>query len=223
MEAEAIERALALADVARLPAVRRAHLDRARARMPSRVRVARGQTAYGETCPQYLLLTDAEYDRPGFEGAKFICSPPLRSAGDNAALWHGLAAGELQAVGTDHCPFFYTGQKDLRGLSGEAGPLPPFNRIPGGMPGIESRLALLYTSGVRAGRLSLERWVDACCTEPARIFGLYPRKGVLAPGGDADIVIFDPERELDPVAPRSCTKTATTPPTTACCCTAIPS
>ena len=129
-----------------------------------------------------------------------MCSPPLRTASDNAALWGHLDADDLQTVGTDHCPFFFeaknspeTGGKDL---GCEGGAYPPFTRIPGGMPGIESRLSLLYSFGVREGRLSLERWVDACCVSPARVFGLYPRKGALAIGSDADIVIFDPEREV---------------------------
>ena len=190
-EAEAIERALALAEVAGCP-LYVVHVSTQRgAEAVSRAR-ARGQTAIGETCPQYLLLTDAEYDRPGFEGAKFICSPPLRKAADNAALWAHLAADDLSTVGTDHCPFFYAGQKDL----GAPDAPPPFNRIPGGMPGIESRLALLYSFGVGQGRLSLARWIDICCTAPARLFGLAGRKGALTVGADADVVIFDPEREV---------------------------
>ena len=201
-EAEAVERALALAEVAGCP-LYVVHLSTQRgAEAVARSR-ARGQRAYGETCPQYLLLTDAEYDRPGFEGAKFVCSPPLRKAEDNAALWRALAADEIQTAGTDHCPFFYAGQKDLGRRRGEvtsplpaAPPLPTFAQIPGGMPGIEARLALLYTFGVGQGRLSLEHWVEICCTAPARIFGLYPRKGALIPGADADVVIFDPERAV---------------------------
>ena len=190
-EAEAIERALALAAIAGCP-LYVVHVSTQRgAEAVSRAR-ARGQTAIGETCPQYLLLTDAEYDRPGFEGAKFICSPPLRKAADNAALWAHLAADDLSTVGTDHCPFFYAGQKDL----GAPDAPPPFNRIPGGMPGIESRLALLYTFGVAQGRLSLARWIDVCCAAPARLFGLAGRKGALTVGADADVVIFDPEREV---------------------------
>jgi dihydropyrimidinase len=212
LEAEAIERALTLAQIAECP-LYVVHVSTGRGAAAVLRARWRGQPAYGETCPQYLLLTEAEYERPGFAGARYVCSPPLRTAYDNDALWRHLGAGELQTVGTDHCPFFYAGQKDLRNVgspaaqAGGAGPqagdaepvpppLPPFNRIPGGMPGIEARLALLYTTGVRAGRLTLERWVDACCTAPARIFGLYPRKGALVPGGDADIVIFDPEREV---------------------------
>jgi len=143
---------------------------------------ARGQAVVGETCPQYLLLTEAELDRPGFDGAKAVCSPPLRPADNPPQLWRHLADA-LSTVGTDHCAFFFEGQKTL-GRDVTA--------IPNGLPGIEARLALLYTFGVRAGRLSLQRWVDVCCVAPARTFGLYPRKGSLMPGADADIVLFDP-------------------------------
>ena len=169
MEAEAIERALALAEVAGCP-LYVVHISTQRgAEAVSRAR-ARGQMAIGETCPQYLLLTDAEYDLPGFEGAKFVCSPPLRKAEDNSALWAHLAADDLSTVGTDHCPFFYAGQKDLgRGRGEVTLPLPAFVQIPGGMPGIESRLALLYTFGVAQGRLALARWIDVCCTAPAGV------------------------------------------------------
>jgi dihydropyrimidinase len=113
-------------------------------------------------------------------------APPPRTAADRAALWAGLAAGEVNTVATDHCPFFYETQK-TRGQQ-------DFSRIPGGAPGIETRLSLLYTHGVRTGKLTVERWVEVCCTEPARRFGLAPRKGTLAVGADADVVIFDPER-----------------------------
>lgn len=191
MEVEAIERALALADAAECPAYI-VHISTGRGAAAVAAARGRGQAAFGETCPQYLLLTDAAFERPGFEGAQFVCSPPLRKAEDNAALWALLGRGDLQTVGTDHCPFFYHGQKDL----GRPEAPPPFTRIPGGMPGIEGRLALLYTYGVAAGRMTVERWVDACCTAPARIFGLYPRKGALTIGADADVVIFDPEREV---------------------------
>ncbi len=197
-EAEAVERALALAEVAGCP-VYIVHISTARGAFAVAAARGRGQTAYGETCPQYLLLTDDAYARSGFEGAKFVCSPPLRTAEDNAVLWALLAADDVQTVGTDHCPFFYeqahspaTGGKDLGRVDGA---YPPFTQIPGGMPGIESRLALLYAYGVREGRMSVERWVDACCAAPARAFGLAPRKGLLAVDSDADVVIFDPERE----------------------------
>jgi len=185
MEAEAIHRLLALAQVTGTPLVL-AHLSCALGLEAVRAARARNQTVWVETCPQYLLLDQAEYLRPGFEGAKFVMAPPPRTTADRAALWAGLAACEVDTVATDHCPFFYETQK-TRGRD-------DFSRIPGGAPGIETRLALLYTHGVRAGRLTLERWVDACCTAPARRFGLAPRKGTLAVGADADVVIFHPDR-----------------------------
>jgi dihydropyrimidinase len=186
-EAEAVQRVLALAEVAGAP-VYIVHVSTARAAAALAAAQVRGQEAYGETCPQYLLLTAAEYGRPGFEGAKFVCSPPLRSATDGEALWQALGRGTLQTLGTDHCPFNYEGQKDLGRDA--------FDRIPGGLPSIEARLALLYTFGVRAGRLSLERWVELCAGAPARLFGLFPRKGALQVGADADVVLFDPEKRV---------------------------
>jgi dihydropyrimidinase len=187
MEAEAIHRLLALAQVTGTPLVL-AHLSCALGLEEVRAARARGQTLWVETCPQYLFLDEAEYRRPGFEAAKFVMAPPPRTGADRAALWAGLAAGEVDTVATDHCPFFYATQK-IHGRD-------DFSRIPGGAPGVETRLALLYTHGVRAGRLTLQRWVDACCTAPARRFGLAPRKGTLAVGADADVVIFDPERRV---------------------------
>jgi dihydropyrimidinase len=187
MEAEAIHRLLALARVTDTPLVL-AHLSCALGLEEVRRARARGQTIWVETCPQYLLLDEAEYRRPGFEGAKFVMAPPPRTAADRSALWAGLAAGEVDTVATDHCPFFYETQK-TRGRD-------DFSRIPGGAPGIETRLALLYTYGVRSGRLTPERWVEVCCTAPARRFGLAPRKGTLAIGADADVVIFDPQRKV---------------------------
>jgi dihydropyrimidinase len=191
-EGEAVERALSLAEVAACP-LYIVHISTDRGRTAVARARKRGQFAWGETCPQYLLLTDAEYDRPGFEGARFVCSPPLRTSGDAVSLWAGLASADLSSVGTDHCPFFYEGQKDL-GLGPDD--YPPFARIPGGMPGIESRLALLYTFGVGRGIMSVERWVEVCSTAPAEIFGLAGRKGSLRPGADADVVLFDPQREV---------------------------
>lgn len=185
-EGDAIQHSLAMAEVtgARLYVV---HVSTALGAQALRSARRRGVDAFGETCPQYLLLTDQELSRPGFEGAKFVCSPPLRSAADNIQLWNALEQDDLQTIGTDHCPFFFKGQKDL----GKAG----YENIPGGLPGIESRLALIYSFGVRAGRLSPNRWVQVCSTNPARIFGLYPRKGSLEPGADADIVLFDPNKK----------------------------
>jgi dihydropyrimidinase len=149
---------------------------------------AAGQHCYGETCPQYLLLDDSVYEKPNFEGAPFVMSPPIRprAGGHQDALWAHLGSGILSAVGTDHCPF--TIEQKRMGKD-------DFTKIPNGGTGIEERLALLYTSGVCEGRISLERWVDVVSTSPARIFGLYPRKGSIAPGADADIVVWDPAGE----------------------------
>lgn len=187
MEGEATGRVLALAALTATP-VYIVHVSCQEALEAVERAQARGQSAYGETCPQYLLLTAAEYDRPDFEGAKFVMSPPPRSVVDQEALWKALRYGTLQVVATDHCPFFFVGQKELGRQD--------FSRIPGGIPGVETRLALLYTFGVGAGRLSLQRWVEVCCTAPARIFGLAPDKGSIAVGADADLVIFDPQREV---------------------------
>lgn len=144
-----------------------------------------GERCYGETCPQYLLLDDTVFARPDFEAAAYVCSPPLRPAGQGhqAALWHGLAGGTLDTVGTDHCPF--TMEQKRLGMD-------DFTRIPGGIPGIEDRLALLYTYGVAEGRFDLQRLVAIGSTNAARIFGLYPRKGEIAVGSDADLVLYDP-------------------------------
>jgi dihydropyrimidinase len=187
MEAEAIHRLLALASVTGTPLVL-AHLSCELGLEAVRRARARGQTVWVETCPQYLLLDEKEYRRPGFEGAKFVMAPPPRRESDRSALWAGLVEGEVDTVATDHCPFFYATQK-VRGLE-------DFSRIPGGAPGIETRLALMYTHGVRAGGVSAERWVEVCCTDPARRFGLAPRKGTLEVGADADVVVFDPERSV---------------------------
>jgi dihydropyrimidinase len=187
MEAEAIHRLLALTHVTGSPIVL-AHLSCALGLEAVRGARARGQVVWVETCPQYLLLDEKEYRRPGFEGAKFVMAPPPRTEVDRTALWAGLASGEVHTVATDHCPFFYETQK-TRGRD-------DFSRIPGGAPGIETRLSLLYSHGVRTGRISLERWVEVCCTEPARRFGLAGHKGTLAIGADADVVLFDPTQQV---------------------------
>lgn len=186
-EVEAVTRALALAEVAQAN-LYLVHLSTAGAIQAVRTAQMRGVHAFAETCPQYLLLDERELLRLDFEGAKFVCSPPLRSAIEQPEIWEGLADGTVSTVGTDHCPFFFKGQKELGRDT--------FTKIPGGLPGIESRLALLHTFGVRTGRLTLPRWVDVCSSLPARIFGLYPQKGALEPGSDADVVVFDPEKKV---------------------------
>jgi dihydropyrimidinase len=147
----------------------------------------RGLPAFAETCPQYLFLSYDNYEEPGFEGAKYVMSPPLRAMGNEEKLWRGLAGNDLQAVSTDHCPFCMKEQKELgRG---------DFSKIPNGAPGIETRMSLLFDGGVKAGRITLNRFVELTSTSPAKIFGLFPRKGTIAPGSDADLVIFDPEKK----------------------------
>jgi dihydropyrimidinase len=145
---------------------------------------SRGQVVLAETCPQYLLLDDSVYEEPGFEGAAYVMSPPIRPKGHQDALWAALASGLIQTVATDHCPFNQAGQKDMG--------KDDFSRIPNGAAGIEHRLALLWTYGVLEGRIDVHRFVDLFATQPAKIFGLYPRKGSIVPGGDADLVVFDP-------------------------------
>jgi dihydropyrimidinase len=186
MEAEAAARVVDLAALVGTP-VYVAHVScaDAAARITSARR--RGLPVFAETCPQYLFLDDSLYERPGVEGALPVCAPPLRSPIDQAALWDALGRGDLQVFSTDHCPF--TCAEKSRGL--EKG----FSSIPGGVPSIEARFSLLYHFGVRTGRISANRWVELCCAAPARLFGLH-RKGHVAPGFDADVVIFDPDRTV---------------------------
>jgi dihydropyrimidinase len=186
-EAEATHRAIALAELAGAP-VYIVHVSCAEAADEIAAARARGAAALGETCPQYLFLSDERYDEPGFEGAKYVMSPPLRPRAGQERLWRALAADELQVVATDHCPFRMKDQKTLG--------RDDFTKIPGGAPGIETRMSLLYDGGVRAGRITLARFVELTATNPARLFGLYPRKGAVAAGSDADLVVWDPEREV---------------------------
>ncbi|WP_134683854.1 dihydropyrimidinase [Brevibacillus migulae] len=145
----------------------------------------KGWDVYGETCPQYLVLDITALEKPDFEGAKYVWSPPLREAWNQDVLWHALKSGILQTVGSDHCPFNFAGQKELgRGN---------FTKIPNGGPIIEDRFGLLYSEGVHKGRISLNQFVDVISTKVAKLFGLYPRKGTIAVGADADIVLFDPQ------------------------------
>lgn len=184
-EGEATGRVLELGQLAGSPAYI-VHMTCAEAvEELSRARL-RGWASYGETCPQYLLLDDAVYDLPNFEGAKYVLSPPIRKKHDQEVLWGALANGIIQTVGTDHCTFDFKGQKDMGRED--------FRKIPNGLNGLEERLSLMYTYGVAKGRITENRWVELCCTNPAKLFGLYPKKGVVAPGADADLVIFDPQR-----------------------------
>ena len=186
-EAEATHRAIALAEIAGVP-IYIVHLSAPEAlEMVTEAR-DRGLPAYAETCPQYLFLSYDNYEEPGFNGAKYVMSPPLRAKEGQDRLWRGLAGNDLQAISTDHCPFCIKEQKVL----GEH----DFSKIPNGAPGVETRMSLVYDGGVRAGKISLNRFVELTSTSPAKIFGLFPRKGTIAPGSDADIVVFDPETKL---------------------------
>jgi dihydropyrimidinase len=182
LEAEATGRAIALAKVTGSP-LYVVHLSAAEALEAITHARDTGQNVFAETCPQYLYLSLDDLARPDFEGAKYVASPPLRPREHQGSLWRGLRTNDLSVVSTDHCPFCFREQKELgRG---------DFSKIPNGIPGVEHRMDLLH-QGVVAGELSLARWVEVAATTPARMFGLYPRKGVIAPGSDADIVIYDP-------------------------------
>jgi dihydropyrimidinase len=184
-EAEATHRAIALAEMAGVP-IYIVHLSAAEAlEMVTEAR-DRGLPAYAETCPQYLFLSYDNYEEPDFDGAKYVMSPPLRPRETQDQLWRGLASNDLQAISTDHCPFCMKEQKELG--------RDDFSKIPNGAPGIETRMSLVHDGGVRTGKISWNRFVELTSTSPARIFGLFPRKGTIAPGSDADVVVFDPNK-----------------------------
>jgi len=186
LEAEGVHRALAIAEVAKSP-VYIVHLSSYDALQELRLAQARGVMAHAETCPQYLLLDVSAYDAPGFDGAKYVLTPPLREKWNQEELWRGLRGNALHAISTDHCPFCLKEQKELG--------KDDFSKIPNGGPGIENRMSLIYHYGVGGGYIGLNRFVELTSTAPAKIFGLFPKKGTIAVGSDADIVIFDPERE----------------------------
>jgi dihydropyrimidinase len=183
LEGEATSRAITLAKVADCP-LYIVHLSASQALAAVAEARDGGQNVFAETCPQYLFLSIDDLARPEFEGSKFVCSPPLRPKSHQDSLWRGLRTNDLSVVSTDHCPFCFKDQKEMgRG---------DFSKIPNGMPGVEHRMDLLH-AGVAAGHLTLPRWVEVASTTPARMFGLYPRKGAIAAGSDADIVIYDPQ------------------------------
>lgn len=186
VEAEATARAIALAQIAGCD-LYVVHVSCAEALAHVAAARASGRRVWGETCPHYLLLDESLLAAPGFEGAKAVFTPPPRAPEQQAHLWRALGDDELCVVSTDHCPWTYAEQKALG--------RDDFSRIPNGAPGIEQRLALLHEFGVRGGHFDLRRLVELVATNPAKLFGLHPRKGTLAPGADADVVIFDPECE----------------------------
>ena len=184
-EGEATNRVIRLAEAAQVP-VYIVHLSARDALNAIRDARDRGSQAFAETCPQYLFLSLDDMGN-GFEGAKYVCSPPLRTPDHQDELWTGLIKDDLQIVSTDHCPFDFEGQKDLG--KGD------FRKVPNGLPGVEDRLDLLHDGGVAGGRLTRERWVEIVSTAPAKLFGMYPKKGSITVGADADLVIYDPNRK----------------------------
>ncbi|MFZ1032621.1 MAG: dihydropyrimidinase [Candidatus Acidiferrales bacterium] len=186
LEAEATARAIALAEIAGTP-LYIVHLSCNEALEKVREARDRGLRVYAETCPQYLYLSLENMEAPGFEGAKYVFTPPLREKWHQEKLWQGLAKDDLQVVSTDHCPFCMKEQKELG--------KDDFTKIPNGGPGIEHRLSLVYNGGVHGGKFSPNRFVQLVSTAPAKLFGLYPRKGTVAVGSDADLLVFDPNEE----------------------------
>jgi dihydropyrimidinase len=187
LEAEATHRAIRLAQVAGAP-IYIVHLSAIEALAEVTRARDEGYNAFAETCPQYLYLSVDDLARPGFEGAKYVCSTPLRPVEHQAALWRGLRTDDLSVVSTDHCPFCFKDQKEL-GLGN-------FSKIPNGLPGVETRMDLLHQA-VLDGHIGRRRWIEIACATPARMFGLYPRKGTIAPGADADVVIYDPAAQQE--------------------------
>src|SRR4051812_28465661 len=185
-EAEGVHRAIAIAEMAESP-VYIVHLSCADALNQVRQARDRGINAFAETCPQYLFLSYDNYEEPGFEGAKYVMTPPLRERWNQAELWKGLRTDDLQVISTDHCPFCMKEQKELG--------RDDFSKIPNGAPGVEHRVPLIYNGGVVENRISLNRFVELTSTAAAKMFGLFPKKGTIAVGSDADIVIFDPAKE----------------------------
>lgn len=186
-EAEGVHRAIALAEMAKAP-VYIVHLSSSDALEEVTRARDRGLPAFAETCPQYLFLDYSVYEQKGFEGAKFVMTPPIREKWNQDQLWRGLQYNDLQVISTDHCPFCFKEQKELG--------KDDFSKIPNGGPGVEHRLSLIYNGGVVPGRINVNRFVEIVSTASAKIFGLFPKKGTIAVGSDADIVIFDPDEEM---------------------------
>ncbi len=196
MEAEGVHRAISIAEVAHVP-IYIVHLSSSDALEQVMLARNRGVHAFAETCPQYLFLDDSYYDQEGFEGAKYVMTPALREKWNQDELWKGLKFGDLQSIATDHCPFCFKDQKILG--------VDDFSKIPNGGPGVENRMSLVYNGGVNSGRISLNKFVELTSTAAAKTFGLFPKKGTIAVGSDADIVIFDPNRKETISVNNTCT------------------
>ena len=191
VEREATHRAIALAELVDQP-IQVFHVSCPEAAEEIARARARGVKVWGETCPQYMVLTAADMDRPGFEGAKFMCSPSPRDTGSIDGLWNEIRRGVLDVVSSDHSGWRYEGDRGKRVNGTDA----PFRDIPNGVPGLATRLPILFSEGVGKGRISLEQFVQLSASNPARLFGLYPRKGTIAPGADADLVVWDPAKRV---------------------------
>jgi dihydropyrimidinase len=187
LEGEATNRAIQLARVAGSP-LYVVHVSCKESAEPIALARDKGWNVWGETCTQYFFIDQSFLDQPNFEGAKYVYTPPPRDKSNQDVLWNAVRTDVLQAISTDHCAYLFKGQKD-------AG-LEDFRQIPNGGPGLENRLQMIHQFGVREGRISLNRMVELLCTNPAKLFGLYPRKGTLAVGSDADVVVFDPEKKV---------------------------
>jgi dihydropyrimidinase len=186
MEGEATARAIKIAEVAGVP-LYVVHLTAAQALEEVRAARSKGQLVFSETAPHYLHFTCEDLEKPDFEGAKLVCSPPLREKWHQDVLWSGMRSGDIQVIASDHCDYNFKGQKDIGKDN--------FQMIPNGVPGIETRLTMFYALAVPTGRISLNKFVDMSSTAPAKLFGMFPKKGTIAVGSDADIVIWDPERK----------------------------
>jgi dihydropyrimidinase len=189
-EAEAFNRLIAFAELIDQP-IMIFHVSTAEGVATIRAARGRGLKVFAETCPQYLFMTGKDADKPGLEGAKWMCSPPPRTEADQEAIWQGLALGDLQVISSDHAPYAFDATGKL-----SAGPNPTFKQIANGMPGIEARLPVLFDAMVSKGRLGLQKFVEVTATAPAKIYNLHPRKGSIAIGADADIVLWDPKRQV---------------------------
>jgi dihydropyrimidinase len=191
VEREATHRAIALAEIVDVP-ILLVHVSAREALEQIKWGRDRGLKVYGETCPQYLLLTKDHIAQAGWEGAKYLCAPPPRDRGNADFLWQGLAGGLFQLLSSDHCSFRFESQEGKKAH----GPHPHFHKVAPGVPGIETRLPLMFSEGVGKGRIDLNAFVALTATNAAKMYGLYPRKGTIAVGADADIAIWDPEREV---------------------------
>ena len=191
VERAATHRAISLAEIVDTP-VFIVHVSAAQAMDQIAWAQSRGLPVYAETCPQYLFLSEEDFLRPGWEGTKYICSPPPRDPGNADALWRGLKSGTFQLISSDHCPYRMEGPGGRIESAGEL----HFHKISPGIPGIEARLALMFSEGVNTGRIDLNRFVELTATNAAKLYGIHPRKGTIAVGSDADLVLWDPNRRV---------------------------